>query len=531
MDVFDIIIIGAGSAGCVLADRLSADGVNSVLVLEAGGTDRRPFVKLPIGYGKTFHDPKVNWRLRTEPDPNLGGRQIYWPRGKGLGGSSSINGLVWSRGLPGDYDDWATAGNPGWDWASVAPAFEKVEQRLDRDGRKEGQGTLSVADRSDAYNPIKRYYLEAAEEIGLPAVDPDAPLWSEGVGPYHLTTRRGLRCSAADAFLRPAMKRPNVRVQTGAHVTRLIFDGKRATGVEVQLQGQPHTFTARREVILSAGAVQSPQILQLSGIGPGALLQDMGIPVVHQNAAVGANLQDHLGVDYLYKATEPTLNQELGTLWGLTKSALKFALTRSGPLSLSVNQMGGMIRTQEDLARADMQLYFNPVSYTVSYRNKRPLLQTDKWPGFNIGFNACRPTSRGQITITAPDPFMAPAIQPNYLSTNEDIADILAGARVMERLMTATAMRPLIEGPNGFTPEGASDEEILTHARSTASTVFHACGTCRMAPDGVVGPDLKVHGVVGLRVIDASVFPNVTSANTNAPTIMLAQRAAEIVLG
>ena len=530
MDVFDIIIIGAGSAGCVLADRLSADGRMSILVLEAGGTDRHPFVKLPIGYGKTFHDPKVNWRLRTEPDPNLDGRQIYWPRGKGLGGSSSINGLVWSRGLPGDYDDWAAAGNPGWDWASVAPVFERVERRIAKDQTATGQGPLTISDRSDGYNPIKRFYLDAAKEIGLPTVDPKSPMWSEGVGPYHITTHKGLRCSAADAFLRPAMKRSNVRVQTHAPVIRLIFDDKRAAGVEVKLSGHPHTFKARKEIILSAGAVHSPQILQLSGIGPGDLLQDMGIPVVHENTAVGANLQDHLGVDYLYKATEPTLNQELGTWWGLTKSALKFAFQRSGPLTLSVNQMGGMIRTTPDLPRADMQLYFNPVSYTVSYRNKRPLLRPDKWPGFNVGFNSCRPTSRGHVSITAPDPQTASAIHPNYLATDEDIAYIIAGARVMERLMTSTAMAPLIDEPNGFTPKNASDEDILAHARATASTVFHACGTCRMAPDGVVGPDLNVHGVERLRVVDASVFPNITSANTNAPTIMVAQKAAESML-
>ncbi|MEM7057579.1 MAG: GMC family oxidoreductase N-terminal domain-containing protein [Pseudomonadota bacterium] len=530
MDVFDIIIIGAGSAGCVLADRLSVDGRMSVLVLEAGGTDRRPFLKLPIGYGKTFHDPKVNWRFRTEAEPQLDGRSIYWPRGKGLGGSSSINGLVWSRGLPGDYDDWAAAGNPGWDWASVAPVFDRVEKRIGLNGRVDGEGPIAVADRSNAYNPIKRFFLAAAEEIGLPPVNQHAPVWSEGVGPYHLTTHKGLRCSAADAFLRPAMKRSNVCVQTSAQVTRLTFDGKRATGVEVRLSGQLHSFRARREVILSAGAVHSPQILQVSGVGPGNLLQDKGIAVLHANDAVGGGLQDHMGVDFLYKATEPTLNQELGTWWGLTKSALKFALRRAGPLSLSVNQMGGMVRTSPELPRADMQIYFNPVSYTFTHRNKRPLLQPDKWPGFNVGYNSCRPVSRGRIDITSPTIEDAPLIQPRYLSGQQDIDEAVAGTRLIERLMSATAMRPLIDGPNGFTPEGASDAEVVDHVRATASTVFHACGTCRMAPNGVVGPDLKVHGVEGLRVIDASVFPNITSANTNAPTVMLAQKAAEIFL-
>ncbi|MEM9139455.1 MAG: GMC family oxidoreductase N-terminal domain-containing protein [Pseudomonadota bacterium] len=529
MDDYDIIIVGAGSAGSVLADRLSADGTRRILVLEAGGSDRRLYVKLPIGYGMTFHDPAVNWRFRAEPDAGVAGRQIYWPRGKGMGGSSSINGLVYSRGLPGDYDDWAAAGNPGWDWASVAPVFERIECRVARDGTERGPGPFRVADRSDQYHPAKRHYLAAAEEAGLMPYDPDAPLSSEGVGPYHLTTRRGLRFSAADAFLRPALKRRNVTLLTGARVQRVLFEGRRATGVAFRVGGAARQARAKT-VILAAGAVQSPQILQLSGIGPGALLQQHGIDVVHDNAAVGGHLQDHLGIDYLYRATEPTLNQTLGTWMGLVGATWQFVTGRGGPLSLSVNQMGGMVRARPGANRADIQLYFNPLSYTTTYRNKRPLLRPDPWPGFAIGFNSCRPASRGRVDIKSADPEAAPAIHPAYLSDPQDLEEAVAGARLIERLLATSALQRLIDTPNGFNPTGATDEAIVQDFRERGATVFHACGTCRMAPDGVVGADLKVHGIEGLRVIDASVFPNITSANTNGPTLMLAAKAADMML-
>ena len=530
MNEFDIIIVGAGSAGCVLADRLSLDGTRSVLVLEAGGSDRRPWVKLPIGYGKSFHDPSVNWRFRTQPDQGLDGRSIYWPRGKVLGGSSSINGLVYSRGLPGDYDDWAAAGNVGWDWSAVAPIFERIEKRLARDGSMAGQGGLAVADRSREYSPIKRFFLDSAAEIGLPDYDASAPVWSEGVGPYHLTTRKGLRCSAADVYLRPAMTRSNVLVRTGAQVTRLIFDNRRVAGVTVRMNGAEHQYSARSKVILSAGAVQSPQLLQLSGIGPAEVLQKSGIDIVHANDAVGGGLQDHLGVDYLYKVTEPTLNQALGTWRGQAKAALTFALQRKGPLSLSVNQMGGMVRSDPQLSRADIQLYFNPLSYTTSFHNKRPLLRPDPWPGINVGFNTCRPQSRGRVDIASPEIDQPPEIAPAYLSDPQDVTEALAGARLMERLMSTAAMRPLISGPNGFTPEGATDEQLIDDFRARASTVFHPCGTCAMGPDGVVDADCQVYGVDGLAVVDASIFPNITSANTNAPTLMAAHMAADRML-
>lgn len=530
MDIWDYIIVGAGSAGCVLAERLSADGRARVLVLEAGGTDRRPEIRVPIGYGLTFHGTSVNWRMQAEPDAELDGRRMYWPRGKVVGGSSSINAMVYARGLPGDFDDWETAGNPGWNAAEAARVYARIERRVHADGRAEGDGPLWVTDRSPAYHPLGRHYAAAVREAGLPEGD---TVTGEGAGPYWTTTRNGWRHSASDAFLRPALGRRNLSLVTGAEVLGIDFDGTRATGVRYRRGGRTLSATCRGEVILSAGAVKSPQLLQLSGIGPGVLLQRMGIPVRVDAPGVGGALQDHLAVTYTFRCEEPTLNQVLGRRWGQVMGALRYALFRDGPFSLSVNQMGGLVRSRPGLAQADMQLYFNPLSYSTVHRNRRPLLKPDPWPGFILSFNPCRPTSRGRIDIASPDPGAQPAIRANSLSTQGDVADMIAGGRLIERLLDTPALRRLATAAHGFTPQGQSDEAILADARARAGTVYHPSCTCRMAPraaGGVVDPTLRVYGTHGLRVVDASIFPNITSANTNAPTIMAAMRGADLIL-
>ncbi len=530
LDEFDHIVVGAGSAGCVLADRLSADGRARVLVVEAGGSDRRFWIRTPIGYGMTYRDARVNWRYVAEPDEGLGGRAVYVPRGKVLGGSSSINAMVYCRGLPGDFDDWRDAGNPGWGWADVAPVFERFERHVGAAPR--GSGPLRVSMRETEYHPIRRHFLGAAREIGLPSTADMNGAAPEGVGAYAVTTHGGLRWSAADAFLRPAMARRNLTVLTGAQVTRVVFEGRRAVGVEVRLGGTARLIRARLQVILAAGAVNSPQLLQLSGVGPGALLQSMGLPVIRANDAVGGGLQDHLGVNYSYRATEPTLNSALGTWVGRLRAGAAFLLARNGPLSLSVNQMGGLVRSAPDLARPDVQLYFNPLSFAAGFAGDTPLLRPDPFPGFILGFNACRPTSVGRVDIGAPDPTAPPRIAPNYLSTNGDVAEAIAGARLVGRMQDSAALRTLIDGAPKFDIARASDADIIADFRARAGSVYHACGTCRMGPEargGVVDAHLRVHGVDGLRVIDASVFPNITSANTNAPTIMVAQRAADLM--
>ncbi len=535
MEEFDYIIAGAGSAGCVMANFLSADRRNRVLLLEAGGSDRKPWVKLPIGYGMAFFDPKLNWRLTTEPDPGTGGRESYWPRGKVLGGSSSINAMVYCRGLPEDYDDWREAGNPGWGWSDLEPVFRSLESQALEDGTVRGNGPLWVSHRAREYHPVKRHFIAAAREAGLPMTDDPNGSVPEGVCAYQINTRNGLRWSSADAFLRPAMRRPNLTVVTDAEVRRVVFEGKRAAGVEYMKAGRIISAKARGEVVLSAGAIGSPKLLQLSGIGPGALLQKNGIAVVNDNGAVGGNLQDHLGVNYYFKAKEPTLNSVLGTWPGRVRAAIEFALSRKGALSLSVNQMGGLVRSSPGKPRPDVQLYFNPLSYTVVTRDgRRRLMKPDPFPGFIIGHNPCRPTSTGRIEIASADPHAAPRIAPNYLTTQKDIDDVIASTRLVERLRQTRAMGALIGGTMQFDCAGRSDDEIVEDFRQRSGTVFHPCGTCRMAPEGeggVLDTDLRVRGVEGLRVVDASAFPNITSGNTNAPSILLAYRAGQIMTG
>ncbi|WP_309083034.1 GMC family oxidoreductase N-terminal domain-containing protein [Chelativorans sp.] len=532
MEEFDYIIVGAGSAGCVLADRLSASGLHRVLLLEAGGSDRRVWIKVPIGYGRTFLDRRVNWGFTTEPDAGLAGRQGYWPRGRVVGGSSSINALVYCRGLPGDFDDWRDAGNPGWGWEDVLPYFERSEKMVDG-ALSRGTGPLHVADVSREMHPLSRHYFAAAEELGLRISEDFNGPEPEGVGFYRITTRNGFRCSAADAFLRPALTRRNLRLRTDALVRRILFSGRRATGVEYECAGRILSASARREVILSAGAVGSPQILQLSGLGPGALLQRLGIGVVLDNVNIGGNLQDHLAVSYYFKAREPTLNDLLHPWHGKVMAGLRYVLTRRGPLSLSVNQCGGFVRSSPAAARPDLQLYFNPITYAKVTAGRRERLMLDPYPGFILCFQPTRPTSRGRIDIRSPKAGDPPSIVPNSLATEKDVQDVIAGGRFMQRIAATSAMRELIAEAIPPVLSAMSDADILEDFRQRCGTVFHPAGTCRMGaePDGaVVDARLRVHGTEGLRVIDASVFPNLTSGNTNAPTIMVAQKGADLVL-
>jgi choline dehydrogenase len=532
VDNFDYIIIGAGSAGCVLADRLSAEGRNRVLVLEAGGSDRRFWIKTPIGYGRTFADPKVNWKYQTLPNPGLNGRSIYWPRGRVVGGSSSINALVYCRGMPADFDDWRQMGNVGWGWDDVRPYFERSERRVDAAGHAAGDEPLDIKDVTPFLHPMRRNWLDAAAELGLPVTDDFNGPHPEGFGCYQVTIRDGMRRSAADAFLRPALRRANVRLETQAWVRRIRFDGRRAVGVEYVRGGAPQFAAANREVILCAGAVNSPQLLQLSGIGPAATLAAAGIAPLLDNAAVGGNLQDHLAVVYSFKSTQPTLNDELHSRTGQLIAGLRYLLARRGPLSLSVNQFGGFARADPEGSRPDVQLYFNPVTYGAGDA-ARTRIEVDAFSGFYLCFQPTRPSSVGRVDIAGPDFRLAPRIAPNYLSTEKDAADVMHGARLLQAIARTRAIRSLILEPlapdlNALEPEG-----LLADFRARASTVYHPVGTCRMgrgAGESVVDASLRVHGIERLRVVDASVFPTVTSANTNAPTVMVAQRAADLIL-
>jgi choline dehydrogenase len=531
---FDFIIVGGGSAGCVLANRLSQTGTHSVLLLEAGGSDQRLWLKMPIGYGKSFYDPRVNWMYRTAPDPQLSGREGYWPRGKVLGGSSSINAMVFVRGQPSDFDEWAALGNTGWGWRDVLPWFRKLEDsELGPTALRGTGGPLHVTDVRAAAHPMCKVWLEAGQQAGLPLNDDLNGETCEGVGTYQITTRSGLRESASTAWLRPAMARPNLTVRTGAQVLRVLFEGRAAVGVQYLQDGHMHEARARREVILSGGAVNSPQLLMLSGVGPGAQLQALGIPVVADSPAVGQHLQDHLCIDHLYRSRVPTLNNQLGSWHGKLGVALQYLFGRRGPLALSVNQGGGFARSRPGLAQPNLQLYFSPLSYLRARPGKRELMRPDTYPGFLLGAQPCKPASRGHIALGSADPLAAPVITANSLATPQDRQDMLEASLFLRRLAATPAFSAVIahELFPGSTVQ--SDDALLEDIRLRASTVFHPVGTCRMGPqagDAVLNARLQVHGLQRLRVIDASAFPTLTSGNTNAPVLMLAEKGVALVL-
>jgi len=534
MQKFDYIIVGAGSAGCVLANRLSENGKHSVLILEAGGSDKRFWIQMPIGYGKTYYQKAVNWMYMAEADAGTNNRKSYWPRGKVLGGSSSINAMVYIRGHKFDFDNWAAQGNPGWSYREVLPYFKKSEcNQLGADAYRGGEGPMHVADVSRDLHPLCTNFIQAGQQLGLNYNDNLNGAEQEGIGLYQTTTKNGFRQSAAKAFLHPARKRSNLTVITSAHASKILFEGKTAVGVEFLHKGKTKQLFACREVIISGGAVNSPQLLQLSGVGPKALLDSLAIPLVHNSPAVGQNLQDHLGMDFLYRCKEPTLNDELHSLWGKIRAGIKYVVSRRGPLSLSINQGGGFIRTRSELLQPNIQLYFSPLSYTRAPAGTRPLLNPDPFSAFSLGLTNCRPTSRGYIHIKSRDPRQPPLIKPNYLSTDEDVQTLLEGVKYLRQMAETGPLKDIIVEEMRPGLDCQSDQQLIDDIRGYAWTCFHPSSTCKMGPDpldSVVDSQLKVHGVESLRVIDASVFPELVSGNTNAAAIMVAEKGADLIL-
>ncbi len=530
---YDFIIVGSGSAGSVVANKLSENGRYSVLVLEAGGSDRRFFISMPLGYGKTFYDRSVNWMYRAEPDPGLGGNADYWPRGKVLGGSSSINAMVYVRGAPEDFDEWRDAGNPGWGYSDILPIFRSLE---DHDGPATSLGKggpLHLTDCSKLFHPLAHKMIAAAQEAGL-SYNPDFNGGvQEGVGPFQLTTKNGRRMSAAKAFLRPAMRRSNVTVLTGAMVTRIILEGKRASGVQFIRKGKTEIAQAGREIILSSGSVNSPQLLELSGIGDANRLRALGVEVLYDNPQVGENLCDHLGINYTYRANIPSLNQVLRPWWGKAIAGMEYLLRRTGPLSISMNQGGGFFRTDPSKPRANMQLYFQAFSTLVPKNGERPILTPDPWPGFSLGLSNCRPTSRGSIHIRSNNAHDAPRIIANAFSTEHDVAEMLDAVKFLRKIAATPIMSRLIEEELLPGSDCNSDTALIADFRKRSGTVYHPVSTCRMGPDpslSVVDPRLKVHGISGLRIIDCSIFPNIISGNTNAAAMMVGAKGAQLIL-
>ena len=529
---FDYIIVGSGSSGSVLANRLSENPKNRVLVLEAGGTDQRFFVQMPLGYGKLFYDPAVNWMYKAEPDPGLNGASDHWPRGKILGGSSSINAMVYIRGHHTDYDDWAALGNTGWGWDEVLSAYRAMEDNEAGSNSYRGQGgPLFITSGGRDTHPLVQPYLAACAAAGLPGTDDFNGETQEGAGLYQFTIKGRRRNSAARAFLRPAMKRGNLAVLTGAHVTRILFQGRQAIGVEYRKNNQLHQALAAN-TILSGGAINTPQLLQLSGIGDGAALQALGLQTLYHNANVGAHLNDHQGLNYTYRMTVPTYNDILRPWWGKLAVGLQWALAGRGPLAKSINHAGGFFRTDPMLSRPNMQLYMQAFSTLLLRNGERPILTPDPFSGLSIGLSNCRPTSRGEITLKSGNPFEHPRITVNAFSTNHDVSEMLDAVKMVRRIAGANPLKSLIVEELRPGPVVHSDEDLIADFRSRAGTVYHPSCTARMGPDpvsSVIDPALRVHGIQNLRVCDASAFPTLPGGNTNAPAMMLGWRGADII--
>ncbi|OCX25018.1 GMC family oxidoreductase [Pseudomonas graminis] len=523
----DYIIVGAGPAGCLLANRLSQNPAHRVLLLEAGGQDNYAWIHVPVGYLYCIGNPRTDWCFKTEAEPGLGGRALNYPRGKVLGGCSSINGMIYMRGQARDYDGWAEQGNTGWGWSDVLPIFKRSENHYAGDSDlHSAKGEWRVEQQRLSWTLLDAF-REAAAQTGIPSIPDFNGGDNEGCSYFQVNQRRGVRWNASKAFLRPALKRPNLTVITGAEVSRLVFENSRASGVIARVTGQEQTLRARREIILCCGAIGSPMVLQRSGIGPRPLLEKLGIGVRHELPGVGANLQDHLQLRLIYKVTNgQTLNQMAGSLWGKMNMGLRYAFNRSGPLAMAPSQLGAFARSGPEQASANLEYHVQPLSLE---RFGEPL---HGFPAFTASVCDLRPQSRGTVEVRSALADAAPVIRPNYLSHETDLKVAADAIRLTRRIAAAPALARF--EPVEYLPgAGLQTEEELREAASViGTTIFHPVGTCKMGQgrDAVVDERLRVHGITGLRVVDASIMPNITSGNTCSPTVMIAEKAAQMMV-
>ena len=531
MENFDIVIVGAGSAGCIVTNQIIKNTNFKVLLIEAGPSDNNPVIQVPLGYGMTFYHKKMNWNFYSEIQQNLNNRVIYYPRGKALGGSGSINAMIYARGLPSDFKNWALSKD--WSWENIKTIYDQIEFAVNDNTKRLPSNKIPVNDISNQHHQILKNFFDASKDFDFKVNKQLESSIENQVGNYNVNIFKGFRTSSSKVFLKPIKNHPNLTIFIKTEVLKLNYENKKIVSLNIKHKNKTIVVRPKIGTILSSGSIMTPYLLLKSGIGNANDLKEHNIPVNLHSPNVGKNFQDHLGLDYLYKTFKPTLNKDLGTWGGRIKSVIRYLYNRSGPLSLSLNQAGGYINWDSLDPYPNIQLYFNPLTYSITYKNRRPLLKTDKFNGFILGFNSCRPKSLGEVTLKSFKDDYLPSINPNYLSDERDIHDLYATFDFIREFSSNKNISNIIKSPVKINPIKASDDELLDHFKSSATTIYHPCGTCRMSKDintGVVSDKLKAHGLDNLWIVDASIMPNITSGNINAPVMMLSHLSSKIII-